>query len=279
MVDRLKNRDWQILSEYLDNQLKTKDRKRLEDRLQANPDLNQALHELRMTRAILRSQPKIQAPRSFALKPDTVQQFNSNYQTHGYPAQYIVSLVSVVAIFLLAFFLVGDFTTSSPLVRRQTGEFLSTEMVEEPMLLMEEAPMEEPVAEMQALEAADSTFSMAEEAVEETSGQPSEGPMMSKAMPEEPCGGGAREGFPSATDQDGVAPDQSFYEEVAPSPPQEDVSTMENSLALIDHVPGTTFLNIPRSTLTILEITLAILAGIAITTFLLIRYKAGDKPS
>jgi hypothetical protein len=59
------------LSSYLDNQLPERDRSRLETRLKSEPELRQALEDLRRTRVILRNQPRLRAPRNFTLTPAT----------------------------------------------------------------------------------------------------------------------------------------------------------------------------------------------------------------
>lgn len=69
MTTRITTRDWEALSAYLDNQLKAKERVRLESRLQENPELRSALQELRRTRLVLRSQSPLRAPRNFTLTP------------------------------------------------------------------------------------------------------------------------------------------------------------------------------------------------------------------
>ena len=60
-------RDWEAMSAYLDNQLKPKDRVLLESRLEKSPELRSAFDELRRTRAVLRNQKSLRAPRNFAL--------------------------------------------------------------------------------------------------------------------------------------------------------------------------------------------------------------------
>jgi hypothetical protein len=69
MNNRFTTRDWQSISEYLDNQLDAKSRARLEARLKENPELRQALEEMRRTKIVLRSQPRLRAPRNFTLTP------------------------------------------------------------------------------------------------------------------------------------------------------------------------------------------------------------------
>lgn len=69
MTNRIKTSDWEALSAYLDNQISAKDRSRLETRLSEEAELAGALEELRRTRVILRSQPRLRAPRNFTLTP------------------------------------------------------------------------------------------------------------------------------------------------------------------------------------------------------------------
>ena len=70
MKTKLSTRDRQALSAYLDGQLAPRQRRRLEERLQQEPALQDALDGLRHTRSILRSQPKLRAPRNFTLTPE-----------------------------------------------------------------------------------------------------------------------------------------------------------------------------------------------------------------
>ncbi len=69
MTTQITPRDWETLSAYLDDQLSAPERHELENRLGKNPELSQGLEELRSTRMILRSLPKLRAPRNFTLTP------------------------------------------------------------------------------------------------------------------------------------------------------------------------------------------------------------------
>src|SRR5512139_3917367 len=69
MTTNITDRDWEDLSAYLDGQLGARDQRRLEDRLQRSADLRAALQDLRRTRAVLRSQTRLRAPRNFTLTP------------------------------------------------------------------------------------------------------------------------------------------------------------------------------------------------------------------
>ena len=74
MKKPLNSRDLESLSAFLDNELNTRERDRLEVRLQAEPTLAAELKRLRQTRNLLRNTPQFRAPRSFALTPEMVGQ-------------------------------------------------------------------------------------------------------------------------------------------------------------------------------------------------------------
>jgi anti-sigma factor RsiW len=68
----MNQRDLELLSSYLDGQLRPSDSARLEARLSAEPDLRAVLEELRSTRSLLRQLPPRKAPRNFTLTPKMV---------------------------------------------------------------------------------------------------------------------------------------------------------------------------------------------------------------
>ena len=63
----MKLRDLELLSAYLDGQLKPSDSARLEARLKTDPELASVLTDLRSTRSLLRKLPARRAPRNFTL--------------------------------------------------------------------------------------------------------------------------------------------------------------------------------------------------------------------
>jgi hypothetical protein len=63
----MNQRDLELLSSYLDGQLKPSDSARLENRLKTDPQLASALNDLRTTRTLLRKLPQRRAPRNFTL--------------------------------------------------------------------------------------------------------------------------------------------------------------------------------------------------------------------
>jgi len=67
MNRQLSPKDWQLLSEYVDEQLSARQKEALEQRLQVNAELRQGLEEMRQTRIILRSLPRRKVPHNFTL--------------------------------------------------------------------------------------------------------------------------------------------------------------------------------------------------------------------
>jgi anti-sigma factor RsiW len=67
MNTQLSPKDWQLLSEYVDGQLSARQKEKLEQRLQADVGLRQGEEEMRQTRAILRSVPRLKVPHNFTL--------------------------------------------------------------------------------------------------------------------------------------------------------------------------------------------------------------------
>ncbi|MEA3441300.1 MAG: hypothetical protein U9R58_13565 [Chloroflexota bacterium] len=107
MTKKMYERDWEALSAYSDGQLSSSESARLESRLPESGELRAALDELRKTSDLLRSQPKLRAPRNFILTPDMV---GLRQQAPAYPA---LRLAAVLASILFIFVLVGDLYISN----------------------------------------------------------------------------------------------------------------------------------------------------------------------
>jgi anti-sigma factor RsiW len=113
MKTRITERDWEILSAYLDGELNAKDAARLESKLRGNADLRDALTELRHTRALLRSQPRLRAPRNFTLTQET-----AGIRQPVQPARRlspVFGMVSAFASLLLIVVILGDMFISQPM--------------------------------------------------------------------------------------------------------------------------------------------------------------------
>lgn len=110
MVTKFSDRDWEALSAYLDGQLTSKDRARLDIRLEDDPDLRAAIEDLHRTRLMLRSLSEIRAPRNFALTPEMAGIRSGTRQPpNAYPVLRLAS--ALAAIFFIVVF-VGDLVTS-----------------------------------------------------------------------------------------------------------------------------------------------------------------------
>ena len=74
MKERISRGDIETLSAYLDGELSSGDRARLETRLHTKPELRVLLVSLQQTRAVLRNTPCLRAPRNFTLTPAMIGQ-------------------------------------------------------------------------------------------------------------------------------------------------------------------------------------------------------------
>jgi anti-sigma factor RsiW len=139
MTINISPRDWEALSAFLDDQLSTKERARLEHNLKERAELRTALEELRRTRAVLRSAPHLRAPRNFMLKAEMVGARKPASSFSGWlPA---MRLTSAVASLMLIVVLFGDFLNSS----RQANSMMAAQPVEAPVI--QEAPTAEAARE------------------------------------------------------------------------------------------------------------------------------------
>ncbi len=105
-------RDIEALSAYLDGELSEAERYKLETLLKERSDLRQELHALQHTRALLRTQPRIRAPRRFTLTAEMVgKKKQERAYVFAFSALRAVSLASVAL--LLVVFVYGFFSTSA----------------------------------------------------------------------------------------------------------------------------------------------------------------------
>jgi len=155
MTKTISSRDWEALSAYLDGYLSPKERQRLEDRLQRSVELKNGLEELRRTRLVLRSQPKMRAPRNFTLTPEMVGARPSSQPVGRYFP--VLRLASVLASILLILVFVGDLLT---VTNSQTARLNATNRMVE-----ESAPLEPGAGEVEMPAAAPETEAYSEKAL------------------------------------------------------------------------------------------------------------------
>jgi hypothetical protein len=197
MKTNYSSRDWELLSEYIDQQLHPSKQRRLEARLQQEPELRAALEDLRRTRAILRSAPKIKAPRNFTLKPHMVPQ---PAPRRVYPVfQFASALASVLFVLVLVGDLLGiGFVPESPVMMAQPAAVEALEVEQAPGAL--------------ALPAAEGPVDSAEIMIV----PPEE--VVSEAAPDMPLLAAEEEAYPGP--QPGIAAQP--FEKVAPLEPSPD---------------------------------------------------------
>lgn len=93
----MNRRDLELLSAYLDGELKPADSARLEARLNTDPELAAVLNDLRAARALLRKLPTRKAPRNFTLTRKMVGQ--NPPLPRAYPAFRLATLVATLLFF------------------------------------------------------------------------------------------------------------------------------------------------------------------------------------
>lgn len=135
--NNLSDKDVELLSSYLDNQLPTEERVALERRLRVEPELRSELEELRAAIALLRDLPPVAPPRSFILDPSHAHTQRRPFFLSGW-----VQLGSALAALVLAL------TVTTLVFLAPAGSQTTTESVTQ----LDAAPTE-PAAEMAAADA------------------------------------------------------------------------------------------------------------------------------
>jgi hypothetical protein len=270
----LSDRDWELLSAYMDGQLSNGKRTQLEARMKSNPELRAALEDLTQTRTMLRSLPRLKAPRSFKLTSEMVGQ---KQPKRLYPFfQFASALTSLMLVLVLlsdwlGFGLQAPFGQSAS---QAPDAPVAAEVVVEsaPESLALEMPAEE---QMDALKAVPAEEGQLEESMEEQA-------RMAVATAEaEPTGAAdAYLAAPAAPEEAApnlsmeaaeVPPDASVTgdtpAEMPAAEPQAAESETDQASPVIDRAPPEGF-----SGMRILEISLALVAfGTALMAFYLRR--------
>lgn len=107
MTSRISDREWRNLSAYLDGQLSSREVARLEKVLRERADLRAALEDLRTTKMILRSQPRMRAPRNFTLSAEALGVMRQTKPARQ-PA-FAFGLFSALASLMLVLVVAGEF--------------------------------------------------------------------------------------------------------------------------------------------------------------------------
>ena len=111
MKNHMTSRDYELISAYLDNQLGRKARALFEARLKTDSELRKELQEISKTRLLVRSLPKLRAPRNYYVKAEAIR---ARPTLRLAP---VFGIVSAIASVLLALVIFGStFFSSSPQV-------------------------------------------------------------------------------------------------------------------------------------------------------------------
>jgi len=142
----MNRRDIELLSAYLDGELKPSELAKMEARLNSDPELESEMRGMRATRALLRKLPSRKAPRNFTLTRKMVG------QNPPLPRTYPVFRWATIAATLLFFFTIGINSFSTQMSSQNvafgiggSGGGGDTEQYAESAPAME-APAEEPAA-------------------------------------------------------------------------------------------------------------------------------------
>ena len=174
----IKEKDWILLSSYLDGELDKKMEDRLKAKIASDPQYQAALAQLQDTKRILKTTPEIRTPRNFTLTPEMVGV--KSRQPAGFGYRLATAVMSIMLVMTLAL----DF-----------GRFLLGGAMAPAALKMEEVMLESAADEaaepaMKAVEAETQADRAAADASEEAPAQEyapeTEGEMQLEALPEAP---------------------------------------------------------------------------------------------
>lgn len=122
----ISSQDWQLLSEYIDGELSSTQKSRLEERLDADQRLREAYQRLRNTKQVLRSTPQLSAPRRFTLTPEMVGQAKPRSLFPVFRLATAVISILLVAVLVYDFSGIvlpsGEMAPRAPVAQRELAE-------------------------------------------------------------------------------------------------------------------------------------------------------------
>lgn len=134
MTEKMNERDWILISAYLDARLSPAETSRVETRLKVDNLFKQSLDEITYTKRLLAALPQKRAPRNFTLAPDKVRK-----PLRGLWLQPALSFVSIAAAVMLA--VVFTFNTLGGSVARQSASPQAEMFAAESAAVQETAPV------------------------------------------------------------------------------------------------------------------------------------------
>lgn len=143
----MNRRDIELLSAYLDGQLKPSDTTRLESRLKSDPELVAVMDDLRAARNLLRKLPQRRAPRNFTLTRKMVGQ--NPPMPRAYPFfRFATTIATLLLFFSFGLNFLAPQMAAAPSFGMGGGgpgqDLFSSEQAQEPSIAV--APAEAPAA-------------------------------------------------------------------------------------------------------------------------------------
>jgi len=144
MKERISPKEWILLSSYLDDELRPREKARVEARIQAEPELSEALESLRRTKGVLGRAPTHRAPRNFTL-PVSQAQTRPSQALRLVPALQVFSAATALAaVFFIVSTWMGGLSRSMPMVSapadQVTQEAVTLSGEAEPALEVQSSP-------------------------------------------------------------------------------------------------------------------------------------------
>jgi hypothetical protein len=211
---RITEKEWVLLSAFLDGELQGKEKLQLKRRLEQNSDLKQALKALSQTKSVLSQTPRLKLPRNFTLSEQPLPARKSKQPFFSY------RLAAAVFSILLVGVLIFDSTSllGSKNVELVSAPAYQEEVLEEaPKIALDNAagseqeetekalPQEAPAAEM-------------EEAPEAEMGEAPEAEMLAEGIPETEMPVDSEEEAAALDVEEGAVEDRSVFSEALPTP-------------------------------------------------------------
>lgn len=126
MNDRMTDRDYELISAYIDSRLSPSENDRVKARVKSDPQFKQILDELTYTRRLLQALPQKRAPRNFTIASEKL-----SVPRRALWLQPALSFVSIASAVLLVVFsssyLLGGARTSAPKVPAPESAMLAAE--------------------------------------------------------------------------------------------------------------------------------------------------------
>jgi anti-sigma factor RsiW len=219
-LDHLPQRELEMLSAYLDGELRPRKARRVEARLKVDPNLQRALRELQVVSQRMRALPQAKLPRSFILTPEMV---GALQRRTGYP--YLRLATALAAFAFVA--TVGIDLFSTTLSGAMPARSMDQVMAEAPAaveLELADAAKSEAIALDEEMEAADADMLAGAE-----------------APAEEEAGEGLALAEPAAEQEDTAAEERILGESEAPAEPlaEPQVAVPEMTIPAEDEMPLT----------------------------------------